>query len=179
MKDRVSRVDDVLIDRLFQPLVDWMNCEMAIGAGRAARILLDLAALAWICAEAGSTSGAMAMRDVQAGFVVALILVAGLSALTILKGVFRHKDGGGKSRGAAQANPLRAGMQVHRVVCLVWVVALLVKTALVPADFAALALLAVGLFATAAVYIGACSNRPPKKRARLAGWTPATISAHS
>jgi hypothetical protein len=179
MKDRFTHVDDVLIDRLFQPLVDWMNSEMAIGAGRAARVLVDLAALAWIGAEASSASGALAMHDVQAGFVIAIVLMAGLSALTILKGVFRQKDGGGKSRRAAHANPLRAGMQVHRVACLVWVAALMVKTALVPADFAAVALLAVGLFATAAVYIGACSNRPPKRHARQAGWNPIPVPIRS
>ena len=157
-------LDDTLIDRLFQPLADWMNHHMAFGPSRAARTAIDLASLSWILAQLGDMSNAVQQHDARTCVFLGLAVVLGLFAFTILRNVFQRADSGSGSDGQAQANPLRPGMQVHRVVCLVWMIGLAAKTIMEPADFTALALLAVGVFGTAAVYIGACSNTPPMRR---------------
>ena len=87
----------------------------------------------------------------------------------------RTNRAGGASIGA---NPLRAGMHVHRAVCLIWLVGLLAKTAAAPLGLAPVMLLAVGVFITMALYVGACSDRPPKRRdIRHADplWKPAAV----
>ena len=162
MKENFTRVDDALIDRVFQPLADWMNDRMALGPNRAARFAIDLASLAWIIAQLGDVAHAVQMHDVRECTFLGFAVVLGLWAFGILRGVFRRADGAAGAQ--AQANPLRPAMQVHRAACLFWMIALMVKTIAAPAGFGALALLAVGVFATAAVYIGACTNRPPKWR---------------
>ena len=170
------RVDDALIDRVFQPLADWMNRTMALGTNRAARTAVDLASLAWICAEAGAAAHAVASQDLRSTVVRGAVIVLGLFALTILRGVFQRTEG---TAGAhVQANPLRLGMRTHRAACLLWTIALAVKTIAAPSG--SLALLAVGLFATVAVYIGACTNRPPawrESRSRVSGRDWAQASA--
>lgn len=177
MRERFTQVDDALIDRLFQPLADWMNHHMALGPNRAARTAIDLATLAWVCAQAGAAAKAFGSQDARSSVIGGAVLVAGLWAFTILRGVFHRKDSDAKARVRAEANPLRPAMQLHRAACLFWMIALLFKTLAAPADFGALALLAVGVFATAAVYIGACTNHPPKWReARESGWNPAFAS---
>ena len=177
MKERFTQVDDALIDRLFQPLADWMNHHMALGPNRAARVAIDLASFAWILAQLGDTAHAVQIHDVRTCVILGCAVVLGLWAFSILRNVFQRSDGAGRTGGQARANPLRPGMQLHRAACLVWMVGLAVKTIAAPYDLASLALLAVGLFATAAVYIGACTNHPPKWRAaRESGWNPAFAS---
>ena len=170
MRDSFSRVDDVLIDRLFQPLADWLDRHMALGTNRAARTALDLASLAWICAQAGAAADAVRSQDFRSGTVCGFVLVLGLWAFTILRNVFQRPDGEAKARVRAQANPLRPGMQLHRAACLFWMIALIAKTIAAPADSGSLALLAVGAFATAAVYIGACTGNPPARRETSRPW---------
>ena len=170
MRERFTQVDDALIDRLFQPLADWLDHHLALGTNRAARAAIDLATLAWVCAQAGAAAQALGSQDVRSSVIGGAVMVAGLWAFTILRNVFQRTDSEAKARVRAEANPLRPAMQLHRAACLFWMIALLFKTLVVPADFGALALLAVGAFATAAVYIGACTNHPPKWReAREAG----------
>jgi len=159
MNDIFARVDDALIDRLFQPLADWMDRHMALAPDRAARAGLDLAALAWIVSEAGATAYAMRMHDVPIAIARAALMIAGLWAFTIVRNVFQG--------GARQANPLRPGMQLHRASCLLWIVALAAKAIAAPSGIEPVALLATGLFATASVYIGACTNPPPAWRKNL------------
>lgn len=177
MKERFTQVDDALIDRLFQPLADWMNHHMALGPNRAARASIDLAMLAWVCAQAGAAAQALGSQNVRSCTIDGAVMVAGLWAFTILRNVFQRTDSVAKARARAQANPLRPAMQPHRAACLFWMIGLAVKTIAAPAEFGALALLAVGAFATAAVYIGACTNHPPKWReARESGWNPVFAS---
>lgn len=164
MREGFARVDDALIDRLFQPLADWMNQRLALGPGRAARGAIDLASLAWIIAQLADAADAVQRHDIRACLFLGCAVVLGLWAFSILRGVFRRADGGAGAPATAQANPLRPGMQVHRVVCLAWMLALIVKTIATPSANGSLALLAVGVFATAAVYIGACTNNPPMRR---------------
>lgn len=174
MRESFTRMDDVLIDRLFQPLADWLDRYWALGPQRAARVCLDLASLAWICAEAGALATALSVHDVGMAAARGLLVVLGLAALTILRGVFTKKDSAARAQTAAAANPLRPGMQTHRVLCLVWIAGLAVKAVAAPDGFEPLGLLGVALFATAAIYIGACTTPPPAWRASRAGkrgWT--------
>jgi hypothetical protein len=160
MRDVLARVDDALIDRVFQPLVDWMDHHTEIGIFRAARFCVDLASLMWICAEANGFAGGSGFDGSGSIAFRFAIVVAGLWALSSLRGLFQRSDD------ARAANPLRAGMRTHRAACLFWMIALSIKTAHAPNGFEALALLAVGAFATSAVYIGACTTAPPKRRER-------------
>jgi len=177
MKERFTQMDDALIDRLFQPLADWMNHHMALGPNRAARVAIDFASLAWILAQLGDMADAMQRHDVRVCVFLGGAVVLGLWAFNILRNVFQPTDGEAKARARAQANPLRPGMQLHRAACLFWMIGLAVKAIAAPASFGSLALLAVGVFATAAVYIGACTNHPPKWRAaRESGSNPAFAS---
>ena len=172
MTENFARLDDALIDRLFQPLADWMDRHIALGTNRAARTAIDLATLAWMAAQAGAAANAVGSHDLRSCLIPGVLMVAGLWAFTILRNVFQRTDGEAKARVRAQANPLRPAMQLHRAACLFWMFALAVKTIAAPAG--SLALLAVGVFATAAVYIGACTNHPPKWReADQTAWNPA------
>jgi hypothetical protein len=162
MKDALERLDDALIDRVFQPLADWLDQHVALDIFRVARTLVDLASLMWICAEAAERFDGSGLA-----FAHFTVIVLGLWALSTLRKVFERPAGT-----RAQANPLRAGMNVHRAACLFWLLALLAKTAEAPADLAPLALLAVGVFATSALYIGACTKPPPKWReSRTFAWS--------
>jgi len=164
MKEGFARVDDALIDRVFQPLVDWIGDNTAFNGCRVARACIDLAALAWILSQTGNVA-----RSVEAGnlrleiFQFALIVV-GLKAILVLRTLFQRMDGTRAARMGGAENPLRAGMQVHRAVCLLWLIGLLVKTGASPTGLESLALLAIGVFATMGVYVGACSNPPPQRR---------------
>jgi len=89
-----------------------------------------------------------------------------------------ERAGGGRK--GAQANPLRASMYTHRLGCLLWLTGLSIKTVATPVGFGSLALFAVGAFATLAVYVGACSNRPPKWREqRKDSWNARTAEVPS
>jgi hypothetical protein len=106
------------------------------------------------------------------------VIVLGLSAILVLRRLFERTGGGGTGRMGVAANPLRAGMQAHRAACLLWLIGLLVKTAASPFGLAAVTLLALGVFATTAVYVGSCSNRPTKRReSRNGGWNPRLAAA--
>jgi hypothetical protein len=164
MKKDFEWLDDTLIDRLFQPLADWMNDRMALGPNRAARGAIDLASLCWILAQLSDVADAVHRHDVRTCVFLGLAVILGLWAFSILRNVFQRADGANRAGAQAQANPLRPGMQLHRVICLFWMIGLTVKTIMEPTDFTALALLAVGVFGTGAVYIGACANHPPKRR---------------
>jgi hypothetical protein len=161
MQESFARIDDALIDRLFQPLADWLEHHLSLGPNRAARTGIDVASLAWIVSMASAAAGTW--HDMRGAFLNGAVLVAGLWAFTTLRGVFGRGDGG-------KANPLRAGMQTHRMACLFWMGALALKSALEPASLASLGLLAVGLFATASVYLGACSRPPPRERRRFSAF---------
>ncbi len=166
MKDVVERLDDALIDRVFQPLADWLDHHIAFGIFRAARGAIDLASLMWICAEARDASAAARYPGLMLFHFA--VIVAGLWSLSTLRGLFPRTKGAREGG----ANPLRAAMQLHRAACLFWMIGLAIKTASAPNGFEALALFAVGVFATSAVYLGACSTPPPKPReSRTFAWS--------
>ncbi len=164
MRQRLGRLDDILIDIVCQPVVDWIDQMVAFNCFRIARFLLDLAAFAWILSQAESAvTAARTGLPGLATFQFTLIVV-GLGAITVLRSIFNRGGDGGSTRQGGLQNPLRPGMFTHRLTCLVWMLCLLLKTALAPANFGSGALLAVGTFATAALYLGACSKPPSKRR---------------
>jgi hypothetical protein len=161
MKGSFAHVDGALIDRIFQPLVDWIGDHTTFDGFRVARICVDLAALAWILSTLGgmaetAASGTLASESVQFAM-IALVL----GAMSVLRALFQRTGGG--------PNPLRAAMHTHRAICLLWLLGLLVKTAASPPGLAAMALLTMGAFATTAFYAAACSNPPTKRRVSRKG----------
>jgi hypothetical protein len=168
MKDLLD-LDDLLIDRLCQPAVDWISQMREISCFGIARICIDISTVAWILSEAddaiaATKAGPLGMKMFQ----YALILVM-LGALVTLRSVFERAGGTGSRGRAAQANPLRVSMATHRLILLVGLIGLLVQTVAGPVDFATVTRLAMSFFVTTGLYMGACMNRPPKRREYAAG----------
>jgi hypothetical protein len=168
MSERFRRVDNALIDHVFEPLANWIGQRSTFGAFRLARLCIDAAALSWIVCQLAPAAGAVGSGNLPIRVARFGLVVLGFMALSILRRVFERIEGAG-----GRANPLREGMHVHRVACLFWILGLLVKTAGDPPSTNSLALIAVGAFVTAAVYIGACSNPPPKRRNAERRWSRA------
>jgi hypothetical protein len=127
---------------------------------------MDLTSFAWILCHAPGAVRLTGAGGID-GFKFALI-AAGLVSISVVRSTFRHTPSG-DARMGARANPLRPGMQLHRAVCLAWLIGLAAKTLAAPAAMDGVALLAVGVFSTAAVYFGACSKPTPKRREVRAG----------
>ena len=155
MLGNFERVDGALIDKVCQPLIDWIDQHVVIDCFRVARTCIDLSALAWIVSQASGAS--LPAEVVPMGIQFALI-VLGLGAIMMLRATFQQTGG------VRRPNPLRAAMYIHRLTCLIWLMGLLAKTATMPAGLAPFALFAVGGFATVALYVGACSSPPPTRR---------------
>lgn len=162
MREMFERVDDGLIDRVFQPAIDWLGDTLDIDGLRAARICTDISAFAWVVSQAGEL-GRAAAGGRGAELAASLVLMMlGLSAIMVLRTVFQGSSG--KSSRTTAGNPLRAAMHTHRLTSLFWVFGLVVKTASDPAGLAMIALFGVGVFGAAALYAAACS--PPTARRR-------------
>jgi hypothetical protein len=176
IQQHLEQLDGELIDRGFQPFVDWIGQSLAFDCFRLARVCTDLSAFAWILSQAPDTAVAFgtAPRGYEV-FQISLIMV-GLGSIAVLRSVFERY---GSRRSGARINPLRASMYIHRVSCLLWLTALTVKTTMGPIGFGSLALLAVGGFATIAVYVAACSNRPPRWREHKANFRNWRVAARS
>ena len=177
MLDQVARADDVLIDKVCQPLVDWIDQAAELDCFKVARVCTDLSALAWILSQASVTAAAVGTGNLGFEFFQCALILLGLGSIIVLRTIFERVGG---SRGGSQANPLRASMFTHRVMCLLWLIGMLIKTAMTPVGFEPLALFAVGAFATLGVYAGACSNRPPKRHEqRESLWSSRTAEVRS
>lgn len=162
MREFFGRVDDGIIDRVFQPAVDWLGDIFDIDGLRAARILTDLSAGAWVLSQANQLGHAAASGHGAALSASVVLLLIGLSAIMVLRTVFQGSTGG---RGRAMAgNPLRASMHAHRLMSLVWICGLMIKTASDPVGVEMFALIAVGLFGAAALFAAACSPPTPRRR---------------
>src|SRR5258707_48658 len=100
MRKTFAPLDDVLIERLVQPVVDLFTYRM--GQSRAAVTCgcLDLASLAWITSRVGSLSAAVIAWDTGTTAVELLLLLLGLVALSSLRTLFRRA-------GRKPSNPLR------------------------------------------------------------------------
>ena len=164
MREMFERMDDGLIDRVFQPVIDWLGDTLEIDGMRAARICTDISAFAWVLSQAGELGRSAASgRGAELAASMVLLMI-GLSAIMVLRTVFQGSSGKGGRANAA--NPLRAAMHTHRLTSLFWVLALVIKTAADPAGVATIALFGVGVFGAAALYAAACS--PPTARRRIA-----------
>jgi hypothetical protein len=164
MRKTFARLDDVLIERLFQPAADLITNWIRIGCGPAACFCLDLASLSWIVSRAPRLSAAMAAYDGRSAFLDLSFLLLGLVALISLRTLFRRMRG-------KQGNPLRMAMQPHRAVVLIMLAARLLQIQApgLP-DAADVAMLT---FVTFALYLSACASQPPVRRA-LAVLLPAS-----
>lgn len=167
MKEQIGLLDDALIDRLFQPWADRIAERWRFGPFRLARMFLDAAAVALILSQVAHIPGTTAFGDSLPYLYPILVLVPGLAAMSILRGEFRKTELGAGNRPVA--NPLRPGMHWHRIVCFFWLMVLLLESAETPPRLEGGALLAVGLFATLAVYFAACFARPVKPQ-EAKGW---------
>jgi hypothetical protein len=116
---------------------------------------VDLASLGWIASRAGSLSDAVAEWNAGGALLDCAVFLLGLAALISLRTLFRRA--GGK-----QGNPLRPAMQPHRAVVLLLLVTGLLQ--LHAPGLAEAAYLAMLVFAASALYLGACSERPPVRR---------------
>jgi hypothetical protein len=151
-----AEVDDLLLERVFQPVADFLAGHAGWGCRAVAGFCVDVAAVAWIAARAPALGGTAALREPGAFAMAAALLGLGLVALVSLRVLFRRVARG------RHGNPLRAVMQPHRAVALLL---LLVRVAQVRmpqlADVADVVML---LFSVGALYLGACAEPPPVPR---------------
>lgn len=155
MRKTFASLDNVLIEKLFQPVLDVFSDRSGLTRATAACFCADLASLAWIVSRAQSLSDAVTAWNAGTAFVSFALLLLGLMALTGLRTLFRRAGG-------TQGNPLRATMQPHRAVVLLMLVAGLAQLkTFAMADVADLTML---VFAASALYLGACAQRPPARR---------------
>ncbi len=168
VKEKYRQVDDGLIDRVFQPVVDCVAERTSLNCYTLARLCIDLSAFAWVLSQSSDIIAAIQSGNSGPAAFRATLLLLGLGSLMVLRTLFQRSGAGNQC-----ANPLRGGMHVHRFVCLFWVMGLIFKVAIDPSDFDIWAALASGLCGTSAVYFAACSNRPPVRRSvrgRQDGW---------
>jgi hypothetical protein len=165
MQESIARLDDALIDRVCQPVVDRLAAALSVDCFRLARSCNDAAALAWILSQAGRVTDAFATGNVALAGAQGALIIIGLAALTTLRRVFDGKQGSRSSPGA-RANPLRPAMFLHRLGCLLWLGAQMLSTITRPSGLAEILIVVMGLMTTASVYVGACSSPPPERQAR-------------
>jgi hypothetical protein len=159
MRKTFAPVDDLLIERLFQPASDLIAHWIGLSRSTAACVCIDIASLGWIASRAGGLSTAVNHRNAGDALLDFSLLLLGLVALTSLRTLFRRAAG-------QQENPLRLSMQPHRAVVLLMLVARLVQFQ--TPSLAEAADLAMLVFAVSALYLGACAERPPIRRSWLA-----------
>lgn len=149
-----ATLDELLIERLFQPLCDFMRERLGLTCCAAACFCLDTALIGWIMARCPCLSEAMAAWASTTLPDLALLLL-GLVALIALRTLFQ------RVASLYRVNPLRLTMRPHRAVILLLLIARLLQR-LSPnlGDAADVAML---LFATMALYLGACVERPPAR----------------
>ena len=169
MKQQFALLDDTLIDGLFQPWAERIAERWRLSSFQLARLFLDIAAVALILSQAAHVPGSAALDASRPYLYSVVVLVPGLAAMTILRSEFRRTEMKGGAHKTSVANPLRFGMHWHRLVCFFWLLVLLLQTSEGQPKLEGAALLAVGLFATLAVYFAACFARPPKPRT-AASW---------
>lgn len=154
-----DRIDNTMIDYVFQPLVDWIAHHFSIDCFVQARVCTGISAVAWILSQARDLVLAVQSGVVGLQVFQAALLLLGLGAIMVLHTLFQRAGGGGK--GPGRANPLRVAMYGHRFTILIGLLVSVLKLAIGVGSFVLLAMI---LFATAAVYIGACSHPPAKRQ---------------
>jgi hypothetical protein len=166
MRKTFAPLDDVLIERLFQPFADMLTGHTGISRATTSCLCIDIASLAWIVSRAGGLSGAVTAWDCGDAFVDLMLLLLGLVALISLRALFR------RTAPKKQANPLRLAMQPHRAIVLLMLASRLAQ--LHAPDLPSVADVVMLMCATSALYLGACAERPPLRRQR-ASLAPAPV----
>jgi hypothetical protein len=156
MRKTFAPLDDALIDRLFQPVADCITCRSGIRRVTVACFCLDVASLSWILAQAPAASRAALAWDRGTAFVNICFLLLGLVALVSLRMLF------GRAR-AQRGNQLRMALRPHRAIVLLMLVARLLEFQL--PGLAETADIAMLTLVTSALYLGACGDPPPVRRA--------------
>jgi hypothetical protein len=177
MQERIARLDDALIDRVCQPIVDRLGSNMPVDCFRLARHCNDAAALTWILSQASYVSNAFAAGNIALVGAQGALIFIGLAALTTLLRVFDGKQGA-RTSAAARANPLRPAMFMHRLGCLLWLATQVLGAMTRPAGYTDILIIGMSLLTTTSVYIGACSSPPPERRGRTSQdgfWRPAAV----
>ncbi len=159
MRKTFASIDDTLIERLFQPVTDRLANRLGFGRANAACACIDAASLSWIVSRARGLSDAAESWQVATSFFEVSILLLGLVALLSLRTLFRRA-------GTRQANPLRQAMRPHRAIVLLMLAARLAQ--LHTPNLSDLADVAMLVCAGSALYLGACAERPPLRRAAAA-----------
>ena len=155
MRQSCAWLDDLWIERLFQPASDLIQNWVGLSRASAACFCIDVASLAWIVSRLRGLSAAVTAWDSGHAFLDLAFLLLGLLAMLSLRTLFRRA-------GRKPANPLRRAMQSHRAIALLMLIARLVQLqAPALADLADLMML---LSAASALYLGACADRPPLRR---------------
>jgi hypothetical protein len=159
MRKTFAALDDVLIERVFQPMTDRASSQIGLSKTATVRGCIDTASISWIVSRAGGLSDAVTTWNAGAAFLELALLLLGLTALISLRALFRRTATG------KQANPLRQAMQPHRAIVLLM---LATRLAELPTfgltDAADVAML---LCASLALYLGACVERPPVRRRQV------------
>jgi hypothetical protein len=160
LQQSFARLDDALIERVFQPLSDLIMQRFGLDRLRAACFCLDGASLAWILSQAGALGNAATGWHATQLCWRAVMLVLGLMAMSSLRSLFQ------RMAGRRAANPLRSAMAPHRCLALAMLLAQLVDIGSL-AGWAALAMLGL---VVVGMYFSACLPRPPlhRRAARLA-----------
>lgn len=166
MQERIARLDDALIDHVFQPIVNTLAARTAVDCFYLARLCNDAAALAWILSQLGCMSDALASGNMAFIGAEGTLIIIGLAALTTLRRVFDGRHGPRSSTGG-RGNPLRPAMFLHRLCCLLGLGVQLFSNLTRPSGVAEALIIAVSLMTTASVYIGACSSPPPERRRQV------------
>jgi hypothetical protein len=155
MRKTFARLDDVLIEWLFQPVSDMILYRIGVSHGAAACFCIDIASLSWLVSRTPGLSDAVVAWDGSSAFLDLLLLLLGVVALVSLRTLFRRAEG-------KQGNPLRPAMRPHRAIVLLMLAARLLRLqAPCLGDAAEIAML---IFVTFALYLGACTERPPVRR---------------
>lgn len=155
MRQTFASFDDLLIERVFQPLSDSMSYRFGLHRLLAASTCIELAAVAWALSQAPDLSNAVLGWQAASALIHLVLLLLGLTALLSLRRLFRRVA-------ATTGNPLRRAMQPHRAVVLLLLTARLVALhGMGMAETADLAMLGL---AGMALYLGACATPPPLHR---------------
>jgi hypothetical protein len=156
MRKAFVEFDGFLIERIFQPLCNFLADRFGIARFIAAGLCLDLSSLGWIVSRAPGLERDVQAWDATPAAADLILLLLGLAALTGLRTVFRRQAGQQK------ANPLREVMRPHRGILL-----LLFAARMSQIEPAGISQAADGVMLVAALlglYLGACAERPPLRR---------------
>jgi hypothetical protein len=146
-------LDDILIERIFQPVSDTISDRIHLSRGRAACFCIDVASACWILSQASVLSSAVLGSEAAMSFLRMALLLLGLTAMTGLRAVFERLSE------SAKANPLRLVMRPYRAAVLLMLVAHLMEwDGVTISNIAELGMLG---FAIVALYLGSCAARPP------------------